>query len=440
MDDLSLELVRLITTQQDIYNGCEAYHNACVVINYYNKYGYTEHFKMLIGEESLIDQAKDVVRRFITWLKEQLTKLIFYIKRTFRRIAHYIESTCRELNMCDLLSKENPYLKLTVPFDIYQSANLVVMLLREMFPIRIEADEPYPSFIQSMDAVVSETRSIVLNRTKQHITQQEVRQYSYRLSDISGGLQSRADTLVRELDKLKSKLNNTTTMTDVVSHMKQMFDGCNSGKIQLISTDSTIITSSTISLVVQKLTYVPVFVTKLCTIFAEQLHELSRIYNEHDVPIELTIPFDTGMLRRLSTFFEGSFEVRHLVVTNVDPKTWPLAGIRTLLPTYGWCYAGSNRSGAVDLWVNIRLLLSRPLFKTRETEFLKTIVHECCHLYDAQHGLPFETVNPQLDYQQYRNSSSEDRAFAAEQNYPYTDADRVWVRDVLRQVEYLQQS
>lgn len=31
--------------------GCEAYHNACVVVNYYNKYGYTEHFRELIGTE-----------------------------------------------------------------------------------------------------------------------------------------------------------------------------------------------------------------------------------------------------------------------------------------------------------------------------------------------------------------------------------------------------
>ena len=437
MDELFTEFNILVDIQHELCKGFEAYHNACVVVSYYNRYGYTEHFRELIGEESLIDHAKNVIRKFIAWLKERITAFITYVKRVFHKITNYVESACQALSINELLRKENPYLLLTVPFNIYTSIDTIIILLREILPVRITTDEPYEAFTQSMVSVVNEVRSIILERSKQTVPQKEVRQYGYRLSDIVGGLQSRADTLTRELKKLKSRLHDHATMSDIINDIQQAFVGCNNGKLQLVSIDTVTITESTIPLIFQKLSYVPVFVTELSAVVAEQLRELSRVYNEHDVQIELKIPFDKGLLNRLSVFFGGSLEVQHLVVTNIDPKTWPLAGIRTLLPTYGWCYPGTQRTGAVDLWMNVRLMMFKPLFKAREDEFLKTIVHECCHLYDSQHGLPFEIVDPHQDYQKYRNSSSEGRAFAAEKNYPYTEADRIWIRDVFRQVEQL---
>ena len=71
-------------TVGELRRGLVAYENAFVILRYYNRYGYTEHFRELIGEESLIDHAKEAVRKFITWLKDKLHTLV-------RRLLVWIE-------------------------------------------------------------------------------------------------------------------------------------------------------------------------------------------------------------------------------------------------------------------------------------------------------------------------------------------------------------
>lgn len=425
----------------ELSSGVAAYHNATTILRYYNHYGYTEHFRELIGEENLIDQAKEVISKFVSWLKKKVGELITLIKSIFQRIWHHVESICREFGTDTLLRDEDRTIRLTIPYDIGSIAKQIISMMDKVFPIRIDLTEPMDEFQKFLNQMYVTTHRSVQPSIPQSYTKRDVRIYAYNLSSIIGQLKSRADTLTKELDRFRNTVTTHMTTEEILHRLEQLLCGCNSGRTQIAAIryiDVDVQESSfKIQQIVQRLSCIPSFITNICSVCLEHLQELSKIYNSAEQPIELKIPFDTGMLRRLSTFFGGSLEVRHLVVTNVDPKTWPLAGIRTLLPTYGWCYAGSNRSGAVDLWVNIRLLLSKPLFKTREEEFLKTIVHECCHLYDAQHGLPFETVHPYQDYQTYRNSSSEDRAFAAEKHYPYTDADRAWVRAIFKQVEQL---
>ena len=76
IDTLDLACVELQAISEDIVSGCKTYHHARVVVRYYNRYGYTEHFRELIGEEHLVDQAKEVIRKFIRWIKQKLSELI----------------------------------------------------------------------------------------------------------------------------------------------------------------------------------------------------------------------------------------------------------------------------------------------------------------------------------------------------------------------------
>lgn len=57
-------------------NGLNTYNNLFVILDYQRKYGYTEHFQMLIGEEGIFQQAKEAVSRFIAWLKEKTTNIL----------------------------------------------------------------------------------------------------------------------------------------------------------------------------------------------------------------------------------------------------------------------------------------------------------------------------------------------------------------------------
>ena len=61
------------TVCNQIIQGYDVYHNACVVVNYYNKYGYTEHFRELIGTEENCCVAQSEV---IMWDK---IKLVFSV-------------------------------------------------------------------------------------------------------------------------------------------------------------------------------------------------------------------------------------------------------------------------------------------------------------------------------------------------------------------------
>ncbi len=86
IDTLDLACVELQAISDDIVSGCKAYHNARVVVRYYNRYGYTEHFRELIGEENLVDQAKEVIRKFIRWIKQKLSELIDKVSSILREI------------------------------------------------------------------------------------------------------------------------------------------------------------------------------------------------------------------------------------------------------------------------------------------------------------------------------------------------------------------
>lgn len=82
LNELDRNLMEMERLGMEVANGLMAIHNATVVEQYQDKYGYTEHFQMLIGEEGLFDSAKEVLSSIISWLKKkliQLASLIFNI-------------------------------------------------------------------------------------------------------------------------------------------------------------------------------------------------------------------------------------------------------------------------------------------------------------------------------------------------------------------------
>ena len=91
LNELDRNLMEMERLGMEVANGLMAIHNATVVEQYQNKYGYTEHFQMLIGEEGLFDSAKDALRGIIGWLKKklvQLASIIFLVVKSIVAIKH----------------------------------------------------------------------------------------------------------------------------------------------------------------------------------------------------------------------------------------------------------------------------------------------------------------------------------------------------------------
>ena len=59
---LQLECDRLLTQCKQ---GFQAYNNAIVVLDFYDKYGFTDDFHKLIGEETFIDTAREAIVQFV---------------------------------------------------------------------------------------------------------------------------------------------------------------------------------------------------------------------------------------------------------------------------------------------------------------------------------------------------------------------------------------
>lgn len=130
------------------------------------------------------------------------------------------------------------------------------------------------------------------------------------------------------------------------------------------------------------------------------------------------------MLRRLEKQFEGSLDVRNIVITNEAPETWNVVNeTPNNLPACGWCHGGYGRSAALDLYVNYRLY-KKQLLSGEYHEFLLTIVHECRHLFNSQQGLKYES-----------DQAEEDTADTAEDAYVVQPDDISWAKDVVKKIK-----
>ena len=71
----------VLMNELDSFNkGLIAYENCQVVTNYYQKYKYTEHLGMLIGDEGLVSNIIEAGAKFIEWLKAKIIAIIKAIK------------------------------------------------------------------------------------------------------------------------------------------------------------------------------------------------------------------------------------------------------------------------------------------------------------------------------------------------------------------------
>lgn len=432
-DSIDQACFEIQAVAKELTSGLRAYHNACVVVNYYNTYGYTEHFQFLIGEEGLVDQAKEVIGRFVTWVKQKVSELIEKIVNLFRlirdRLAKLLglKKTPKELD--DVVKQINISLDKAAQ---YMSGELIFIRFDAVlignktceassFVYTGAADNSINRYISRTAKYIHEVdmackelpRSISIKRS-------DVRDAARLTSSSIGILTSIVDTFILELRSFKDSIHENMTRDEFLDEVrsftkcspksfnKELFDQEPSKALKDITDIVAIMSSAT---------------GKLTNITYSYLVKLNKTFNT-DRPVHVVVKINPMLLKRLEHQFGGSLDIRNIVITNQDPQTWEVANDTIdKRPACGWCYSGLHRTGSLDLYINYRLY-KKQLKAHKYDDFILTIVHECRHLFNGQHGLT-ESVR----------EDEEDICRAAEQKYKAAkEDDIVWLKDVINKL------
>ena len=431
IDTLDFACIELQAISDDIVSGCEAYHNACVVINYYNHYGYTEHFRELIGEESLIDQAKDVVRNFIRWVKQKLSELIEKVSNILceikdklarmlrlKKTPDDLESIIKQIDRGFDRSFTRKRETVSITFDTVRihSVTKSAVLFIWTGAAKHSKEVYTQKVIRHLESVFAACKETTLHDANSD----GVRDDAVRVAAMVGNLATVANTFRMELSVLKQTLSDDMTREEFMAAVDQ-FIKCSPDSFNksLFDKDINEVVSDLTSIV----STMAQASGKLVNITYSYLSKLNKEFNT-DTLVKVTVKINPMMLRRLERQFEGSLDVRNIVITNEAPESWDIVNeTPNNLPACGWCHGGYGRSAALDLYVNYRLY-KKQLLAEDYHEFLLTIVHECRHLFNSQQGLKYDS-----------DEDEEDTAETAEDGYIVQPDDIAWAKDVVKKIK-----
>ena len=465
LNKLDQDIMSLERLSMEVGSALLAIHNATVVEQYQHKYGYTEHFKMLIGEEGLFDSAKEVLRNIIIWLKKKLLQLASIIFNIVSSIVNILTSMVWQvLHIGKMFNSKSPY-------DIVKVDNCFTGTYRSISRLYgLEIDISQISTIGEFTSALNKQLDEQYERFEEGITESKV-ETSYpriKFAEYAQGLEheinnkyvTMLNTMGKVIDTLQKSLNENDDFNRIrekIGDFVRRFPGAQWLLETVVKTKMykdvqepskegfTAMIRMQASVCVACATAYSQFFTKCIRKGVSILKELHAAYNAGEVSIHMEFPFDQAMIKRLSDFYGAPLKVTKLIVTNVSPLTWNLA---TETPgLMGWCYAG-NGSGVsfpTELWINVRFMLSwvarfsgaflNDNRINKYDAFIGTVVHECKHLWDMQYGEEFDVVRRGDSFFKYRRYKHERRAQEAATKFEITDQDRAWAKKILDQVE-----
>lgn len=465
LNKLDQDIMSLERLSMEVGSALLAIHNATVVEQYQHKYGYTEHFKMLIGEEGLFDSAKEVLRNIITWLKKKLLQLASIIFNIVDSIIKVITSMVWQvLHVGKMLNTKSPY-------DIAK----VTMHFKNTYPfifrlIKLELDARKISTIGEFTSTLNEVLDEKYKKFDEGITECKVETSYPRVEfaehaqafehEINNTYVTMLNTMGKVIDTLQKSLNENDDINRIREKIGDFVKRFPGGEwllrvvtetkmykdIQEPSKEgSTAMLRMQVSACVSGATAYSQYFTKCIRKGVSILKELHAAYNAGEVSIHMEFPFDQAMIKRLSDFYGAPLKVTKLIVTNVSPLTWNVA---TETPgLMGWCYPGNGpgNSFPTELWINVRFMLSwvarfsgaflNDNRVNKYDAFIGTVVHECKHLWDMQYGEEFDVIRRGDSFFKYRRYKHERRAQEAATKFEITDQDRAWAKKILDQVE-----
>lgn len=465
LNELDRNLMEMERLSMEVANGLMAIHNATVVEQYQGKYGYTEHFRELIGEESLFDSAKEVLSNIIGWLKKKLIQLASLIFNIVNGIVDILTSIVWTIvHVGKMNATKSPY---KIP-DVEEFFRIVYdMATKEN---RLGNDLSQVTTIGESASVLNDFLNETYKKLDTEIAACKIEtsyprvdfcRYAQKLEfTINNSYVTMLNTMGKMIDTLQKSLNENDDLTrtrEKIADFIRRFPGARS---LLLDTNKTKIyenvnvsdESSFIAVLRIQASACIAFATSYSQFFnrcirkgISVLKELHAAYNKGEVSIHMEFPFDQAMIKRLSDFYGAPIKVTKLIVTNMSPTTWNIA---TETPgLMGWCYPG-NGSGVsfpTELWVSARFMTSwiarfsgaflNDNRINKYDAFIGTVVHECKHLWDMQYGKEFDVMREGDSFFKYRKYQHERRAQEAATKFEITDRDRAWAKKIIDQVE-----
>ena len=465
LNELDRNLMEMERLSMEVANGLMAIHNATVVEQYQDKYGYTEHFKLLIGEEGLFDSAKEVLGSIISWLKKKLIQLASLIFNIVNGIVDILTSIVWTIvHVGKMNATKSPY---KIP-DVEEFFRIVYdMATKEN---RLGNDLSQVTTIGELASVLNDFLNETYKKLDTEIAACKIEtsyprvdfcRYAQKLEFIiNNSYVTMLNTMGKVIDTLQKSLNENDDLTrtrEKIADFIRRFPGARS---LLLDTNKTKIyenvnvsdESSFIAVLRIQASACIAFATSYSQFFnrcirkgISVLKELHAAYNKGEVSIHMEFPFDQAMIKRLSDFYGAPIKVTKLIVTNMSPTTWNIA---TETPgLMGWCYPG-NGSGVsfpTELWVSARFMTSwiarfsgaflNDNRINKYDAFIGTVVHECKHLWDMQYGKEFDVMREGDSFFKYRKYQHERRAQEAATKFEITDRDRAWAKKIIDQVE-----
>lgn len=465
LSKLDQDIMSLERLSMQVGGALLAIHNASVVEQYQHKYGYTEHFKMLIGEEGLFDTAKEVLRNIIIWLKKKLLQLASIIFNIVSSIVNVITSMVWQvLHVGKMLNTKSPY-------DIDKVSRCFTTRYHYIFRLYgLEIDSRQISTIGEFTSALNKQLDEQYERFEEDITESKIEtsysriefaEYAQSLEhEINNNYVTMLNTMGKVIDTLQKSLNENDDVNRIREKIGDFVNRFPGGQwLRRVVTETkmykdvqepskgglTAMLRMQASVCISGATAYSQYFTKCIRKGVSILKELHAAYNAGEVSIHMEFPFDQAMIKRLSDFYGAPLKVTKLIVTNMSPSTWNIA---TETPgLMGWCYPGdgSGVSFPTELWVNVRFILSwvarfsaAYLNDNRVNKydaFIGTVVHECKHLWDMQYGEEFDVVRREDSFFKYRRYKHERRAQEAATKFEITDQDRAWAKKILDQVE-----
>ena len=465
LNNLDRNLMELDRLSMEVTNGLLAIHNATVVEQYQDKYGYTEHFQMLIGEEGLFDTAKEVLSNIISWLKKKLIQLASLIFNIVNGIVDILTSMVWMIvHVGKMNATKSPY---KIP-DVEEFFRIVYdMATKEN---RLGNDLSQVTTIGELASVLNDFLNEAYKKLDTGIATCKIEtsyprvdfcKYAQKLEYIiNNSYVTMLNTMGKMIDTLQKSLNENDDLTRTREKIADFIRRFPGARTLLIDTNKTKIyenvnvsdESGFIAVLRIQASACIAFATSYSQFFNKcirkgisVLKELHAAYNKGEVSIHMEFPFDQQMIKRLSDFYGAPIKVTKLIVTNMSPTTWNIA---TETPgLMGWCYPG-NGSGVsfpTELWVSARFMTSwiarfsgaflNDNRINKYDAFIGTVVHECKHLWDMQYGKEFDVIRKGDSFFKYRRYKHERRAQEAATKFEINAQDRAWAKKIIDQVE-----
>lgn len=448
----------VLMDELDSFNkGLIAYKNCAVVSEYYKRYQYTEHLRMLVGDEGFVSSVIEAGAKFIAWLKEKLTAIIKALKNFLTKIINKIlvflgfkpigeQADIQNIHASwTKISKEyrgtfamKSSIVVEIPYAIHDIVNAIgngtalIRVFVDNEPVLGDED----SIAEHISTLKNVSNKIIEAVKKQpegssNCSKGPISAFRDILSKIFTAVDFFIEQLLRtadELDKFKSKVTYSMDIYQVAEA---------SNTIKSVRYSATVDTDpkTAINDIIRIVTAYIRANANVVTRVMPALQDISTYFPVGPCQVHIERPIDQDLKRRMEGFFGGKLDVRSLILTSLDPRAWIVDTDNTM--RNGWCYAGKDLAGSKHFYINYNAVLKYldkhhgQLTKVAK-ELVKIVVHECRHLFDAQTGRDFDGVDVK-----YEDRSEEKRAYYAQYAFVITDHDIRWMENILREIEQM---